>query len=377
MTSRTDHTRRPSTVAFALAAGAVLALSAPQDAAAQNITPAMKKLLQAAKSEGTLKLSWGTTSFGGGRGMAKVMKGFNKYFGTNHKLNFTPGVPSFSRQAKKLSEEVKAGRKNFSDLALGGTGQVGFFLRDKTLKPVDWGPLLPHVSKDLLKVIVSSDNSFISVLTNDTGILYNTRLVKASEAPKTLKDVLNPKWKGKVASTPYAAGFGPLGDDRLWGKEKALTYARALTGQLGGLMGCGELDRVTSGEFWIFVVHCTGPTARRAAAKGAPLAMNIPLDVLTIYHWFMGVPQLAPNPNLATMTLAYMMSPDGQKILFDIHGADLHYFPGSQAMKIYEKASKEAGKPLYPYSIEAVTKMKHKKLQRQIAKMFRETRKKK
>ena len=105
--------------------------------------------------------------------------------------------------------------------------------------------------------------------------------------------------------------------------------------------------------------------------------MNIPLDVLTIFHWFMGVPRLAPNPNLATMMLAYMMSPDGQKIVFDIHGADLHYFPGSQAMKIYQKASKAAGKPLYPYSIEAVTKMKHKKLQRQIAKMFRETRKKK
>jgi len=31
------------------------------------------------------------------------------------------------------------------------------------------------------------------------GILYNTRLVKAGEAPRSLTDLLDPKWKGKIA----------------------------------------------------------------------------------------------------------------------------------------------------------------------------------
>ncbi len=31
------------------------------------------------------------------------------------------------------------------------------------------------------------------------SILYNTRLVKAAEAPQTLMDLLDPKWKGKIA----------------------------------------------------------------------------------------------------------------------------------------------------------------------------------
>src|SRR5207249_10024560 len=30
------------------------------------------------------------------------------------------------------------------------------------------------------------------------SVLYNTRLVKAEEAPKSLADLLDPKWKGKI-----------------------------------------------------------------------------------------------------------------------------------------------------------------------------------
>jgi iron(III) transport system substrate-binding protein len=32
-------------------------------------------------------------------------------------------------------------------------------------------------------------------------VIYNTQLVPAAEAPKTLEDVLNPKWRGKIAMT--------------------------------------------------------------------------------------------------------------------------------------------------------------------------------
>src|SRR5213083_2123080 len=32
----------------------------------------------------------------------------------------------------------------------------------------------------------------------DVSVLYNTRLVKAEEAPKSLADLLDPKWKGKI-----------------------------------------------------------------------------------------------------------------------------------------------------------------------------------
>jgi ABC-type Fe3+ transport system substrate-binding protein len=30
-------------------------------------------------------------------------------------------------------------------------------------------------------------------------VLYNTDLVPAADAPKTLDDLLHPKWKGKIA----------------------------------------------------------------------------------------------------------------------------------------------------------------------------------
>ena len=38
--------------------------------------------------------------------------------------------------------------------------------------------------------------------------------------PTTLADFLRPEWKGKIASTPYSAGFDVLYAADVWGKER-------------------------------------------------------------------------------------------------------------------------------------------------------------
>jgi ABC-type Fe3+ transport system substrate-binding protein len=67
--------------------------------------------------------------------------------------------------------------------------------------------------------------------------------------PTVLEDFLKPAWKGKLASTPYAAGFDVLLADDVWGKERTVHYVRALSKQITGLIRCGEAERIATGEY--------------------------------------------------------------------------------------------------------------------------------
>ena len=62
------------------------------------------------------------------------------------------------------------------------------------------------------------------VVSRTPGFTYNTNLVAANEVPQRVEDVLNPKWKGKIASTPYAASFDRLA--LIWGEEKTTSFIR-------------------------------------------------------------------------------------------------------------------------------------------------------
>jgi len=106
------------------------------------------------------------------------------------------------------------------------------------------------------------------------SILYNTRLVKAEEAPKTLTDLLDPKWKGKVVMpdptqhTTTAVWLANL--DKVMGSAQARTYIERLAGQVGLVESfIPSAQKVISGEFplgitYVKYVHVFGQ-------DGAPL----------------------------------------------------------------------------------------------------------
>lgn len=340
------------------------------NSSAREFSPAIQKIIAAAKAEGRVNPAW-ANSLGASPGIPILQKGFNKYYGTNIKFVYTPGR-NFSAQARKLTEELAAGRKAFTDFALAGTGQPGFLVRNKVLQPVEWGVLLPHLSSELVKKIASPDGSLITILSRSTTITYNTRFVSKAEAPKTLKDLLNPKWKGKIATTPYAAGFSALGDHKDWGPTRVFEYARAFSKNLGGLMRCGEYNRVASGEFWIFAITCTPGEVQKLIEKGAPLAQNIPRDVLIVDHWFMGVPKHAVHPNAAKLFIAWLLTPEGQKVLYEVQREDLYYFKDGKTRQWLDKVRVETGKEFHDQSIHLLVGKKVSKLQRSVAKIFRE-----
>ncbi|MSP37806.1 MAG: hypothetical protein EXR70_04885 [Deltaproteobacteria bacterium] len=71
-------------------------------------SPAMSALIKDANKEGKLKLLWGEGTLGGTKGAAKYEVMINKMFGTDIKINFTPGA-AMPQVGSQIATEYAAG----------------------------------------------------------------------------------------------------------------------------------------------------------------------------------------------------------------------------------------------------------------------------
>ena len=319
-----------SRVALAFA----LAVAACASAPAQEINAALKDLAAAADHEGTLTLSWSGSTLSGIQGAARYQAAINKYFGTNIRINFLPGA-DMARIINTLATEYSAGQKASVDIALGAAPQIVPVLKASFFESVDWKKYLPgRISDDM----VEWNGELIRIVTGLSGATYNSAL--APMKPTMLDDFLKPAWKGKIASTPYSAGFDILLADDIWGKEKTVAYVRALSKQITGLIRCGEAERIATGEYLALVMDCTGQDALQWKEKGAPLDQMMPLDAAQQRYYYFAIPKNAQHPNAAKLYTVFMMTEEGQKLAYDTWKTDLHSLPGSQMGKMVDDYKK-------------------------------------
>ena len=180
-----------SSAAFSLAAFAAPARAAAPPA--QAITPA---LIEAAKKEGTVV--WYTSA---DLQLATLVgKAFEQKF---------PGIAARVERAgaeriyTRVAQEYAS---NIHTVDAANTGDAAMF--------VDWkkrGMLAAYVPEDVAKNIAPDyrdpDGYFAIVRSTLCIIAYNTNLVKREEAPKSLNDLLDPKWVGKlVKANPSYSG---------------------------------------------------------------------------------------------------------------------------------------------------------------------------
>jgi len=201
-------------------------------------------------------------------------------------------------------------------------------------EPFDWNKYLPAGTP----AITELDNKLVRIVTGLSGVTYNSAL--APSTPTTLADFLKPEWKGKIASTPYAASFDVLLADDVWGKEKTIAYVRQLSTQVTGLIRCGEAERIATGEYLALVMDCTGQDALQWQDKGAPLAQMMPLDAAQERYYYLAVPKNSQHPNAAKLYTLFILTSEGQKLAYDTWKTDLHLLPGSHMGKMVADAEK-------------------------------------
>jgi iron(III) transport system substrate-binding protein len=304
----------------------------------------LPQLVEGAKKEGQLILSWGTGTMGGIEGAAALEKAFNKTYGLNLQFKFTPG-PAMPQFASRIIQEAKAGQPSSTDLFVGSENHVARM----PLRSVEWPKVFSHITP----AMTDFDNKVLIVTTRTPGFTYNSKMVAGNDIPQRVEDVLNPKWKGKIASTPYAASFDRL--SMIWGEEKTTAFLQKFVKQVAGLIRCGEDERIASGEFAMLVFNCDLAAPQEAKEKGGPVDGQVFRDAGILSYWYVTVPTNARNPNAATLLAAFLLNKDGQEILYKTERSSSHLVKGTQMNRFVAEQEKR-GVKFVAYSVSEVIK---------------------
>jgi ABC-type Fe3+ transport system substrate-binding protein len=312
-------------LAFALLAAACAFGTGPAaHAQASADNPKLKAIIDGARHEGQLSIVVGEGTLGGSNsGLAAA---FNKYYGFNLDVRFTPGPP-MPNVVAQVVQQYQAHHAAVTDVIVGYANHMMDLIAGNAGEKVDWQDWAPNLQRPGL---VSPESVAVPVESSTVGIAYNTTVFNSADIPTKFADFLDPKLKGKVATTPYASSFDRLATPDMWGVEKTLDFAKKLSAQVGGLIRCNEIDRIASGEFDAFGLTCSQNDALASAAKGAPVGFTLASDAPIVMPLYEAVPATAAHPNAAKLWINFMSSPEAQKILYEVSFADLDSLPGSK-----------------------------------------------
>ncbi|MBI4289222.1 MAG: extracellular solute-binding protein [Chloroflexi bacterium] len=145
----------------------------------------------------------------------------------------------------------------------------------------------------------------------------NTRLVKPGEEPKVWRDLLDPKWKGKMTITDHNIGGGPYLLFPPLMREKIIddNFIRALYKQdlRFATSVVDESAQLARGEQYL-MIRGSDSTSARFVAEGAPIRAAELQDGTTISPGTAAAIAGAPHPNAAKVFLNWIMSQEGQTV---------------------------------------------------------------
>lgn len=147
---------------------------------------------------------------------------------------------------------------------------------------------------------------------------YNTEKVRKEDLPHTYSDLLDPKWKGRLAMEAsdhewFAEVVKQMGDEKgrkFWRDLVAGNGVQLRTGHslLNNLVGSGEVPLALT-------VYNSDPDTLRK--KGSPIDWFVIEPAIAIPNG-VGVSRKAPHPHAAVLFYEYMLSEDAQQVLAKI-----------------------------------------------------------
>jgi ABC-type Fe3+ transport system substrate-binding protein len=324
---------------FAAAAAFIgtTALFGPARAETIPMSPALQKVIDGAKQEGKLTLSYAVNILGGPEGARIGAAGVKQMFGVNLDITYFPG-PSFAPMVAKIQTEKQAGQPATTDLYNGTAVEFTPTLTRGLFMQVPWTELYPG---RITPEIAEANGQALRIVTKVPGILYNKRVAPQFAKATVMNDLLKPEYKGKVYTTPYLAGFDVLLAKDVWGYEKTEAFLRQLAPNIGGLVACAGIDRIASGEIPGLALSCSGSETNIEHYRGV-LEQAILHDAGERRYDYVGVPTNAAHPNAAILFALYASSPEGQnKILRDLFGTELDTYPDTDTHKQITALQKE------------------------------------
>lgn len=267
-------------------------------AAAQTFDP---DLVARARAEKRLVFY---TGFSGNQLYNAIKKGYEEAFG----IPVDMLIARSSEVHERLRTEIAAGR-TVADVLIHGESTSRRLAGDGLLQKFDG-----LAAEKQLAVAPSAPGYSLPVYMSGYSLMVNTSLVKPQDEPRSWRDLLDPKWTGKLlGDDPRANGAGHVLFSVMVDKFGE-HFPRALSAQkvvFGRDLGIDQM-RVARGEY---ALRFPQSLSNMRDLKGLPLKFIIPAEGLIYVRADVGIPSGAPRPNAAKLFIEYLLSSRTQGLL--------------------------------------------------------------
>jgi iron(III) transport system substrate-binding protein len=297
--------------AFALCLSAI--------AEAVSVSSLRDEMIAKAKKEGEFVIAGSH-----GREFTQELAGFRK----RYPFLKMRGIASRTADtAARVVSESKAGKVSIDvidieDAALESLATLGILEKYE----------FPHIRTFIPGTQPNHGQYILHTINARIQLMYNSKLIKADELPKSFDEMLNPKWNGRSMMAANAEEYpGRLawlwrqGDKMNW--DRAFAFFKKLAEQKPLLVsGYGAAtQRLIAGEAAIFWFPTLG-TPIVSYLKGAPLGFSSWAKFPATSRGS-AIPKGARSPAAAWLFIDYLTSPEGQYEYTDVIQAN---FPGNQ-----------------------------------------------
>ena len=295
----------------ALAVAIALGAAEPGRAAMPAPTTITPELVKAATAEGKV-VFYTSVELKLGEDLAKLFQ--EKYPGISVQVERTGSERVFQRIGQEYAASIHT-------VDVVNSSDASHFLYWK-----EHGMLAPFLAADMATEYPPNafdpDGSFGSWRVTLSPFAYNTKLVKEEEAPKSFKDLLDPKWKGRLvkASPNYSGTIMTSTYETLqalggWDFFEKLAQQDVLQVQSATepprKVATGERDVMIDGsEYFVYALMDQGnPLKIVYPAEGVPMITS-PAAIL----------KDAPHPNAARLFYAFIFSAPVQQVMVEKGG---------------------------------------------------------
>jgi iron(III) transport system substrate-binding protein len=270
--------------------------------AAYNGPDRTERLIAGAKKEGVVNIYSSITV----DDMKLISGAFEKKYG----VKLQAWRASSESILQRAMVEARGGRYDVDAIET-SAAEMESLHRENMLQAIK-SPLLAEI----VPAAVRPHGEWVGDRLNVISAGYNTNLIKPHDVPKSYEDLLDPKWKGKLAvEADDAVWFGALVTEM--GEEKAVKYFRELVRRNGLSLRKGHtlIANLIVSEEVPFALTVYDYKVKQLKRSGAPIEwLVLPPGIARFLG--SGVLKRAPHPHAAMLFFDFMMH-DAQAMLVD------------------------------------------------------------
>ncbi|HET6467062.1 MAG TPA: extracellular solute-binding protein [Geminicoccaceae bacterium] len=212
--------------------------------------------------------------------------------------------------AQKFEQEVQADQVRCSALLITTPTLVARWAEQGLILPYDSPEFAQYPEQFVLQGFAGPASA------EPLCMAYNSEMIAAEEAPQSWEDLLDPKWKGKLALTDAASAASALHWYAALRSVHGPSFMEKLSEQdvLVRTGGADVANTLVSGERPVAAM-ITQSHASRAIGAGASLRIVVPEEGVPLVYSVICVPAKAPSPEIGKQFVDFVLGEEAQVML--------------------------------------------------------------